>query len=86
MIVVAGIFDLLQVLLLPTVIGPVIIMIVAYIIFAIWFSHHDMSILDPRRALRWLGSLVGEGVIGIDGLPFLSATVAYTAFEKKVKE
>src|SRR3990167_1202232 len=87
MIAVALLIDGLQFLLTIIIIGFLInpiISIMATMLFGIWMSHHGVSMMSSKYALRFLGTIVGETILGT--LPIWTVTVAVTVFEGRVKE
>jgi len=50
---------------------------VATPLFGIWFSHNDVSIMHPDRALKFLGTIVLE-TTPLSGVPLWSYTVYTT--------
>jgi hypothetical protein len=81
----AAIIDGAQALLALTGIGlgaGPLLDIVALIGLSIGFAHCHVSMMHPKRALRFLMTTVGEALPGIDALPMWSMTVAYTVFQE----
>jgi len=86
MMAVAGLFDGIQFLLaLIPFIGiflSSVVTVVAALVFGIWFSHNDMSIMDPKRALRFLGTMLGEFIPGVNAIPIWTSSVTYTVIQE----
>lgn len=87
LILVAGAIDLFQFLitLIPFVgwlITP-IISICAAIIFGFWFSYLGIPMLDPKRVLGTLGTMLGEMVPIINAFPMWTARVTYTIINER---
>ncbi len=86
LILIAILVDAAQwaVLLIPYVgwlITPVI-SVVAALVFGMIFSILGVSMLSPKRILRFLGTLAGELAPLFGGIPFWTGTVAYTVIEE----
>src|SRR4051812_2786605 len=88
MIAFAALFDLIQFfvnflaiipvigIVLVAILGP-FISFIASISFGIWCSHLGVSLLDSKRSLGFLGTIVGEFVPVIDSAPFWTCLIAY---------
>ena len=87
MIVIAGVIDLIQFLLtlIPFVgwLLASIVSICAAFIFGIWFSRLGMSMLDPKRILGTLGTMLGETIPIINAFPMWTARVTYTIITER---
>lgn len=73
MIVFAVLLDSAQIFADIAIIGFILdslMSLVGAMFFGIWFSHHDVSLMHPDRALGFLGTVFGEVVPGVDALPF----------------
>jgi len=88
MIAVALLIDGIQFLLtLIYFIGLIInpfISICATMIFGIWLSHLGVSMMAPKRVGRFLGTIVGETVLG--SIPIWTFSIVLTVIESRVKE
>jgi hypothetical protein len=67
----------LDLIIIGFVLNPVVDM-VAFIVFAIWFSHHDISLMSSRNVLRTLATFVGKFVPVISLIPLWTVCVVYT--------
>lgn len=85
MIVAALCIDIMQALLSLTLFGMFVTPIItgiAVIMFGIWFSHHGMSMLEPRRILAYgATTLVELSPFGF--LPVWTLSVSLTLFFAK---
>jgi hypothetical protein len=86
MIVVAVVFDTAQFFMtfIPFIgwILSSFISIFATFTFGIWCSHLKMSLLDSKRALGFLGTLVGETVPFINGMWWWTILITYTVLSE----
>lgn len=85
MIAVAVGFDSLQFLGDIAYIGFILdslVSFIASIIYGIWFSHHDISLMGPDRALGFLGTILGELVPGVNALPFFTFYITSTVIRE----
>ena len=55
---------------------------VAPMVFGVWFSHDDVSLMHPDRVLGFLGTIAGEQIPVFDGIPFFTSFVAYTVIKE----
>ncbi len=79
-------FDVPQLLLTLTGLGMIVAPIispVAAMVFGLWFSSHGVSMTSPKLVGRFLATIGGELVPGIDAAPIWTLTVAYTAYEHR---
>lgn len=56
--------------------------IIAAFLFGIWFSHHGVSMMSPKRILGFGGTLLGEILPFINGAPFWTSLVVYTVINE----
>ena len=86
MIAVAVAVDLVQFLLvLIPFIGwlfGMMISVIASFLFGIWFSHHGVSLMSSKRVLGFLGTMLGEWIPFIGGVPLWSCLVAFTVIQE----
>ena len=93
MIVCAALVDILQILVSTLVTIPLIgfaivftinplITFVASMVFGIWGSHLGMSLLSPKRALGFSGTILLELIPIFDDLPGWTVYIAYTVFRE----
>ncbi len=81
MIMFAVATDILQFLLMIPLVGLILntfISIVAAMGFGLAFSHYDTSLMSHERVLGFGGTIVGEVVPVVDGIPFWTFLVART--------
>jgi hypothetical protein len=86
MIAFAGLVDFIQFLFtfIPFIgmfLSSMVTFVVA-LIFGIWFSHNEMSMMDPKRILRFLGTMLGEFTPGINAVPIWTGSVSYTVIQE----
>lgn len=55
----------------------IIISACAFIIFGIWFSHLGLSLLESRRALGTLGTILGETVPFVNSMLWWTCLITY---------
>lgn len=83
MIVIAACVDGAQMLLSLTFFGMFVtpfITACAGIMFALWFSHHGITMMDPKRALAYGATLLGEVIPPFNMLPIWTLSVCLTLF------
>jgi predicted PurR-regulated permease PerM len=56
--------------------------IIATFAFGIWFSHHGVSMMDPKRVLRFLATTLAEFIPVINGIPVWTVTITYTVLQE----
>jgi len=96
MIVLAVIIDVLQLgvsaLVLIPFIGFVLAMLlgpfisfIAAVIFGIWFSSCGLSLLQERRTLGFLGTILGEIVPFLGAIPWWTFFISFTVISERLK-
>ncbi|OGG51013.1 hypothetical protein A2763_00205 [Candidatus Kaiserbacteria bacterium RIFCSPHIGHO2_01_FULL_54_36] len=56
--------------------------IVAALVFGIWLSHHDVSMMHHKRALRFLGTMLGEFIPVVNAIPLWTGSITYTVIQE----
>lgn len=85
LIAVAFLVDVVQGLLTYAIIGfflDTFISIFASVAFGISFSHYGVSLMDDRRVARFLATIVGEMIPGLNVVLWWTALVSYTVYEE----
>ena len=86
MIACAAVIDFLQFLLdlIPFagwILGWVV-SIIAILVFGVWLSHEEVSMMDPKRALRFLGAMLGESIPIVNAVPLWTGVITYTVIQE----
>jgi hypothetical protein len=76
---------ILTFLLIGFFLNPIIDIFVA-ILFAMWFSHHGVSMMSTKNIGPFLATVVAEFIPGISALPVWTGGVALTIMRNRVKE
>lgn len=50
----------------------------ASVLFGVWFSHHDLSLLDPKRVLAFFATIIGETFPPFNALPVWTFSIVLT--------
>ncbi|PIR84180.1 hypothetical protein COU18_00285 [Candidatus Kaiserbacteria bacterium CG10_big_fil_rev_8_21_14_0_10_51_14] len=56
--------------------------IFAALLFGIWFSHNDVSMMDPKRVLGFGGTILGEVMPIVNVIPFWTGNITYTVIQE----
>lgn len=81
----AGFIDFVQFLLDIAFIGFIldsVISVIAGIMFGIWFSSVGMSMMNPDRALGFIGTFLIELIPGFDALPVWTLKIGQTVISE----
>lgn len=84
-VIIDGVQALLNFLLIGVIINP-FINIVAAMMYGIWFSHHNMSVMSTKTAMPFFATILGEFVPLINTLPMWSGFIVFAMVTRKIRD